>query len=95
MKTIHHNVDICVGDGGLAGLCAAVAAARRSHHRTAAVAAALLRCKLKAWGKGFRREKWKHIDAWQSCLFAWYTLNSCNVKHNIMISSQCDPRSET
>ncbi len=28
MKTINHNVDICVVGGGLAGLCAAVAAAR-------------------------------------------------------------------
>lgn len=28
MKTIHHNVEICVVGGGLAGLCAAVAAAR-------------------------------------------------------------------
>lgn len=28
MKTIHHNVDICVVGGGLFGLCAAVAAAR-------------------------------------------------------------------
>ena len=28
MRTIHHNVDICVVGGGLSGLCAAVAAAR-------------------------------------------------------------------
>ncbi len=28
MKTINHNVDICVVGGGLAGLCAAVAATR-------------------------------------------------------------------